>query len=442
MIRFFAYLLLIMNSGLAHASSIETYFKVEEVTTQKGFSYYAIKNNDLPLISVSLAFDKAGFAYDPSNKQGLAHLSARAIKDGAGPYDKTAFYKALESLATKLSVSIDETTLRVEMTCLSKQLVSSLELVQQVLSAPQLAPKDIALHQSQILSEQQKASESSYQVAFDKLKASVFKDHPYHRNELGTKEGVSAINQSDIKNYLARVIAKNNVTISVAGKADTATLNQALDRLLDALGTQVKSTAMTKIPRHTFTEQPSILHVEKNSPQSVVVFALPAPDRKQDSFYPFYIANYLIGGGGFESRLMQRLREDKGYVYTASTSLKLYPDQGVLVGYMATRPENVSDAISALRSILSSIKQNGLERDEIGRAKEYLTGSFLMRLNTTEKLNAFLNVMQVFSLGKDFLVKRNPRIEAASIKDINDSILSWIDLSQLHIVVVGQKEGS
>ena len=163
--------------------------------------------------------------------------------------------------------------------------------------------------------------------------------------------------------------------------------------------------------------------------------------RNDPDFYAAYVMNYILGGGGFSSRLTEQVREKRGLAYSVYTYLNPLVHAGLISGGVATRNGKVKESIDIIRSEWRRLRDKGVTAKELADAKSYLTGSFPLRLDTSEKIAQTLVAMQMDKLGIHYLDKRNALISAVTKKDVDRVARRLIDPKSLLFVVVGSPKG-
>ena len=177
------------------------------------------------------------------------------------------------------------------------------------------------------------------------------------------------------------------------------------------------------------------------NPQSVVQFGFQGLKRKDPDFIPAYILNYVVGGGGFSSKLMQEVREKRGLAYSVYTYLYPLDHVGVFAGGVATENKSVGQSLEFIKTELDSAAKEGLTEQELRTAKDYLVGSFALRFDTSSKIAAQLLAIQLDDLGIDYIDRRNGEIEAVTVDDIKRVAKRLMEPKNLIVTVVGEPEG-
>jgi len=176
--------------------------------------------------------------------------------------------------------------------------------------------------------------------------------------------------------------------------------------------------------------------ISKEVPQTVVTLGLPALARDDAQFYAQYIMNQVLGGGGLTSRLSNKIRQENGLAYYAGSRLSLRNESAVLLVRFATRSDQADKAIALARATLHEMAQNGITQAEFENARDYITGSFPLRLDRLESQLAYLNIMQLHGLGTDYLQQRNTLFEQTTQAEVNEVAAKLLAKTPL-IVLVG-----
>ena len=175
-------------------------------------------------------------------------------------------------------------------------------------------------------------------------------------------------------------------------------------------------------------------------PQSVVVFGHAGLDRHDPDYYAGYVANYILGGGGFSSRLLEEVREKRGLAYSAYSYLHELDKAPLWLGGVATNNQQVGQSLAIVRAELARMARGELDETDLADARTYLTGSFPLRLTSNDQIAKMLVGMLVHHLGRDFLERRNALIEAVTLADLR-RVSARLFSGELLVSVVGDPEG-
>ncbi len=421
-----AVLLVIALPSLAFAVDVQT------LDTGKGPEVWYVVDHTLPMIAMSATLP-AGAAYDPADKPGLASFAASLADEGAGNMNSQAFQSALNSHAIRLSVTAGRDDLRISLVTLSANAPEAFRLLGLALSAPRFDAAAVARVRAQILASLQQDEEDPGTIAAHGFYRHFFGRHPYAHPVSGTPAGINAITAADLKAFAKRHWVQGHAAIAVSGDVDAATLKTLLD---SAFG-KLPRTAPPPPPPARHPGDPGLHIIDMPVPQPNAVFGLPAIKRSDPDFIPAYVANYILGGGGFSSRLMTDVREKRGLTYGISTSLAPYKEAGLWIGQVASKKASMREAIEVARKTMKKFADEGPTAKELADAKTYLTGSFPLAFDSNVGIAAQLNTFQSVGLPVDYVQRRNSLIEAVTVDDVKRVAARLFNPAKLTVVVAG-----
>jgi zinc protease len=413
-------------SGAANAADVKT------LKMPKGEEVWYVSDHTLPMIAMSASIP-AGSAYDPQGKFGLSAFAASLLDEGAGNLNATAFQTALSNRAIRLTISPGRDYLTVSLVTLTDNAKDAFQLLGLALAHPRFDQDAVQRVRAQILSSLEQEDTDPPTVAAKGFYKAYFHDHPYAHSVNGDAASINAITQADIKNFAAEHWVKGDIKIAVSGDVDAATLTQLLNSAFGKLS--AKSPAPPPWPGRV--GQPGIQVIPLPVPQPTVVFGLPGLMRSDKDFIPAFVANYIIGGGGFASRLTDEVRVKRGLTYDISTSLDSLRRAGYVAGEFATKQGSVQQAIGVVRTTLDQFAQNGPTDKELADAKTYLTGSFPMSFSSNVGIVGELNGFQQVGLPVDYIQKRNALIDAVTTADVKRAAKRIFNPRAMTIVIGG-----
>ncbi len=396
-----------------------------------------MEDHSRPILSLQFAFT-GGTVQDPEGKPGVATFVAGMLDEGAGDLNSEAYQNRLEDLAAKLSVNASYDHFTGAFQALTQNRDKSLKLLRMALTDPHFKPDDAERIREQLIASLRVDEKDPDKVASLEWHKLAFGSHPYGRPTGGTLESVAAITPDDLHAYVKNVFARDNLKVAVVGDIDPATLGDALDSVFGDL--PAKSNLR---PSQEFTWQKGFRQriISMPNPQSVVQFGFQGLKRKDPDFVPAFVLNYVVGGGGFSSKLMQEVREKRGLAYSVYTYLYPLDHAGIYAGGVATENKSVGQSLDLIKSEFERSAKDGLTEDELRKAKDYLIGSFALRFDTSAKIAAQLLAIQLDDLGIDYIDRRNGQIEAVTVDDIKQVAKRLLEPKNLIVTVVGEPEG-
>ncbi|HVQ10913.1 MAG TPA: pitrilysin family protein [Methyloceanibacter sp.] len=408
--------------------------KIERVISPGGIEAWLVHSDANPLIAMRFAF-RGGSTQDPKGKEGLAYFISAMMDEGAGELGAVAFQEREQALAMRMDFDTSRDVMLGNVQTLTANKDEVFDLVRLALTKPRFDKDAVERVRAQILAglkfdENDPGTVAS--LAWDRL---AFQDHPYGRPIKGTMASISAIAPDDLAGYVDRVFARDKLVISVVGDIDAATLGKALDHIFGDLPLQ---SALTPVAEANPPLGPTSEIIEMDVPQSVAQFGHRGIARKDEDFIPAYVLNYIIGGGGFSSRLMEEVREKRGLAYSVHSNLFPFQHGAVFIGNVATKNEAVGQSLDVIASELRRVADQGPTEEEFADAKSYLTGAYALRFESSSSIANQLLWIQIEDLGIDYAARRNELVEAVTLDDIKRVAKRLIEADRLITTIVGK----
>ncbi len=394
-----------------------------------------ISDSSLPMVTLQLNFTGAGALSDPADKAGRAYLAAELLSEGAGEWNAQAFRQQMEEKAIKIGAGAGQDNLAISVKTLSEHLPTAIELLTAMLTKPRFEKASFMQVKSQLQSELKLSAQDPAWQAWMAWNKQAYGTHAYSRPTQGSEASIAALSPSDAKQWHQTTLSRNRLQIAAVGDVTTSQLQTLLAPLLAALPAE----AQTEIPASASPIpvglQPIIIPQEV--PQSVAIFGFPSVSRSHPDFYAAYIMNHILGGGSLVSRLSHTIREQKGLAYSISSALSQNALSSTLQGNFATRNEQIGEAVTALEGVLTRYAKKGATAKELQSAKNYITGSFALGLDTQSDRAGFLSAILTHDLGVDYLEKRNGYFNAVTLAQVNRLAKEMLTSAPL-LVVAGK----
>ncbi|WP_199899343.1 M16 family metallopeptidase [Sneathiella glossodoripedis] len=416
----------------SHALSLE----IKEIQTPGGIKAWFVEEKTIPILNMEVIWKGGGSAV-AKEKSGLARLMAATLDEGAGDLDSKAFQKKLSDLSVSLSFDAGKDTFRGSLKTLSKNAEQAFELFGLAVNAPRFDEEAVERIKGQLLVGLNRQLSDPNDLAGDAWFELAFSGHPYAIPTEGTLETVPNLTPADLKSFQKNQLARDNMVIAVIGDISEADLVQYLDAAFASLPAKA---SLPKVERVKKLGGPANKIIPMDIPQSVIVFGGDGVLRDDPDYYAAYVLNYILGGGGFESRLYREIREKRGLVYSVYSYLSPFEEAGVHLGGLGTGEKTTIEAIELIRSELTKIRQNGVTERELEAAKKYLNGSFALRLSSNARIAGIMASMQFSNLSMDYLDERSALINAVSLEDIKRVAKRLMDPDRLLLTIVGKGE--
>ena len=398
---------------------------------QKAEVWFA-EDHTVPIIAFNISLP-AGSAYDPAGKAGLAAFAGAMLDEGAGQMDSKAFHEALANRAIAFSARAERDYLVISISTLKENAPEAMRLLQLALTRPRFDNEALQKVRAQIIQSLQQDQAEPQRVAARGFARSFFGDHAYAHAMNGEIASIASVTATDLRNFARSNWVKSGLKVAVAGDISAP----ALAKLLGETFLPVSGANPPVLPNVGRLGTPGVHVIPLPVPQPTAVFGLPGIMRHDPDFIPGYVANHILGGGDFSSRLMEEIRVKRGLTYGISTSLTAYNKAAVMQGSVATRANAIRQTVQVVKDTLANFAKNGPTQQELDDAKTYLTGSFPLAFasnsGTASQLGAYLR--QNLDIG--YVARRNSLIQAVTLEDVKRVARRLFDPARLTVVIGG-----
>ncbi|MGB5950585.1 MAG: pitrilysin family protein [Parvibaculum sp.] len=412
--------------------------KIERVVSPGGIEAWLVEEYEVPVIVMNVSW-RGGSAYDPKDKEGLANFVSGLLDEGAGDLTSEAFQKRLQDTGATMSFSEDRDYFEGRFKTLAERRDEAFGLFGLAVTRPRFDTDAVERIRAQIATIIARNAEDPEWIAARNFYKAAFGDHPYARPGDGTAKSIARIGREDLQAYAKNVFARDNMKIGVVGPIKPAELGALLDKTFGALPAK---SHLPKMPEVKVASKASTVIDKRPFPQSVVIFGEEGLKRADPDFIPAYVANYVLGGGSFSSRLMEEVRVKRGLAYSVSSFLYPMRHGALFLGQLGTKNATTGVALSLVRAELARMAEGGLTDQELADAKTYLTGSYPLRFDSNTEIAGELLGIQQEDLGIDYVDRRNGLIEAVTKEDIARVAKRLFRSDRLIVSIVGEPDMS
>ncbi|WP_298813988.1 pitrilysin family protein [uncultured Roseibium sp.] len=410
--------------------------EIQRVTSPQGIEAWLVEDHTVPIVAVNFSFD-GGSSQDPDGKEGLTRLLAATLDEGAGDLSSEDFQAKLEELAISIGFSTGKDRFYGSLRTLTSTLPEAGNLLALAVNAPRFDEAPIERMKTRLQTRARRSETDPDAIAGRSLVAAMFGDHTYARPTLGTTATIGALNANDLSAQHRKLLAKQGLTIGVVGAISAETLEPLLDKVFAGLP---ESGDLKTVAELTPTAGDEISE-ELAVPQTTILVALPGLKRDDPDYQAAYVMNHILGGGTFTSWMYQEVREKRGLSYGANTSLSPYRHSGLLIGSAATKAERAGETVSVMLDQFRRMADEGPTDDELRRAKQFITGSYALRFDSSGKIARQLVALQNAELGIDYFDRRNSEIDAVTLEDVRRVAKRLLAEKAPTVVTVGPKQG-
>jgi zinc protease len=397
--------LLCLVAPLAHAVTIE------KIVSPSGIPAWMVRETSTPLVALSFAFH-GGSSQDEAAKAGTANLVADMLDEGAGDLDSTTFHRRLENHAIEMGFQVGRDYFHGTLRTLNEHRDEAFDLLGLALTKPRFDADAIERVRGQVLAVLRRENTNPNSIASRSWWHTAFPQHPYGREARGALDTVPQIGAADLRDFVRRAFARNELTISIVGDVDAKAAGDLIDRAFARLPAK---NDLKAIPAATPQGIGRRIVIDVDVPQAVVTFGGNGIERSDPDFMAAYIVNHILGGGSFSSRLYREVREKRGLAYGVSDSLVWFKRAAVVLGGTATRADRTADALDIIEKETERMADNGPTAAELAAAKSYLKGAYALSLDSSSKVAAQITQIQLDNLGIDYIDKRQKLIDAVTI---------------------------
>jgi zinc protease len=428
--------MLFAAAALIALPNVASAVTIEKIVSPSGIEAWLVREKSVPLTTLNYAF-RGGTSQDDAGKSGAAHFTADLLDEGAGELDSKTFHERLENHAIELGFQVGRDTFHGSLRALNEHRDEAVDLLRLALTKPRFDAEAVERVREQELSVLRRDTTNPNDLASRRWWQTAFPGHPYGRETKGTLETMARVTADDLRDYVRRVFARNELKVSIVGDVDEKTAGELIDR---AFGGLPARNDLKPIPDITPRGLGRRIVIDVDVPQAVVTFGGPGIARSDPQFMAAYIVNHILGGGSFSSRLYREVREKRGFAYGVSNSLVWFRHAAVVLGGTATRADRTADALAVIEQETKRMAENGPTAEELAAAKSFLKGSYALTLDTSGKIAAQLTQIQIDNLGIDYIQRRSSLIDAVTIEDARKAARRLYGSGML-VTVAGRPKG-
>ena len=376
---------------------------------------------------------KSGAASDPTGREGVANLTAELLTRGTKQYSAQALAEELDFLGASLGVDADLETTTITLTTLTKNLDAALSLLTAVILTPTFPETELAKKRTEVLGGLKSREEDPGWVAQRAFLEKLYPGHPYGRLVEGQLASLTKVTRADVVRFHQTYYRPNNAIIAAAGDITQA-------QIVELLQTHLAKWRSADIPATAWPEeqQPKTerLTLDKKVSQANVALGHIGITRANPDYYTVQVMNYILGAGGFGSRLMDKIREELGLVYHVGSSFSARKHAGPFTVSLQTKNESTTQALDETMQVIRSFTEAGPTDKEMEAAKSYLINSFPLRLVSNRDVASLLPVLEFYELGLDYPDRYPTIIGSITREQVHAAAKSYLHPDRMLQVVV------
>ncbi|HEY3101370.1 MAG TPA: pitrilysin family protein [Methylomirabilota bacterium] len=387
----------------------------------------------IPIVVVR-AFAHAGAVLDPPDRAGLANLTGALLTRGTAKHSGPELDSAIEFVGGSLSAGAARDGLSASLSVLKKDVGLGLDLMAEVLLTPTFPEDELKRKAAQIQAAIKRSEEDPGIVAGRALAKLVFPSHPYGVPVEGTVESVGKLTRDDVVRFHRAYVRPDTTIIAVAG---AVTVDEARREIVARFGGwKAPSEPPPTVSSVTPGAAPQTQVIEKELTQATILLGRQAIRQTDPDYFPLTVGSYVLGGGS-ASRLYARVREEGGLAYAVYSYANPARYGASFVVSAQTRTAEVPKVVEIMREELARMTREPVTERELKLAKDYLIGSFPLRLDTTSKVADFIVAIEEQGLGLDYADRYKERVAKVTAADVQRVAAKYLAPDTFNRVIVG-----
>jgi zinc protease len=408
---------------------------VERVLLGNGLRLYILPDNELPLVQIK-AVVRTGSMYDPPGQEGLAELTATTMRTGGtAGMSGDAVDEALESMAATFQISVNRDSGIFAFSVLKKDLDRGFDLFSRILMQPSFEENKLILGKDLKIEELRRIFDDPQKLAFREFGRLMHEGSP--RGRLPSSDSIHTIRRDDLIRCHRLFFHPKNIMISITGDIDREEAKILIDRYL---GTWASPEGKPETPPLPRPREGNIFFLTKDVPQSIVIFGWPAPAKRDARFYPFEMLDFIVGSGGFRSRIFQEVRTNLGLAYSTGSFYKASSDYGLFGAYALTKSESTVKVSTRIQDIIREMGERPVPPVELERAKKAILNSFIFSFTSAEQISLQRLMIEYDGMPDDFLTAYRSKIENVKAEDIRNAALHYLSRERSIVLIIGSDQ--
>ena len=420
---------------LISALSAQAAVNIQHWQTSSGAEVYFVENHDLPIVDLSVNF-AAGSARDTAEKSGLAGITRYMMTLGAAGMSDEVIANKLADIGAVLGGEFDGDRAALKLRTLSseREQKQALDVFGKILQKPDFPASVLAREKARIISGLEESATQPEGMVNKAFMTALYGSHPYSLDESGEIATVAKLSVADLQAFYQQYYRANGAVIAMMGDLSRAQAEAIAESMASGLP---KGPANPAIAQVTYPNAPVTQGIAHPASQSHILLGYPGIKRGDPDLFPLYLGNYVLGGGGFVSRLTEEVREKRGLVYSVYSYFMPMAEVGTFQIGLQTKKEQADEALKIVRATLADFLAKGVTDAELKAAKANVIGGFPMRIDSNSKILDYLAVIGFYKLPLNYLDEYNSKVAAVTAAQIKDAFNRRLKPENFVTVIVG-----
>ncbi|MEI6227080.1 MAG: pitrilysin family protein [Methylophilaceae bacterium] len=420
--------------------SAEAGVKIQQWQTATGAEVYFVENHDLPIVDLSVNFS-AGSVRDTAEKSGLAGVTRYLMALGAAGMSDEVIANKMADIGAILGgeFNSDRATFKLRTLSNAREQTQALDVFVKVLQKPDFPQAVLDREKARIIAGLQESATQPESIANNAFMAALYGKHPYSLDESGEVETISKINREDLQAFYAKHYGAKGSVIAMMGDLTREQANQIAENIS---GNLPKASSLEPIASVTLPTQAIEQRIAHPASQSHILLGYPGIKRGDADLFPLYVGNYILGGGGFVSRLTEEVREKRGLVYSVYSYFMPMAELGPFQIGLQTKKEQADVALKLVRETLDKFLKDGVTEKELTAAKANIIGGFPMRIDSNAKILDYLAMIGFYHLPLNYLDEYNGNVDKVTVAQIKETFNRRLKPENFVTIVVGDPKAN
>jgi zinc protease len=418
---------------LAFSLTVNGAVKINHWQTSSGSEVYFVENHDLPIIDMSVNFP-AGSARDSKATSGVASVTRYMMTLGADGMNEEVITNKFADIGAILGGDLDADRAALKLRTLTSEQVKAYETFNKILHKPDFPQAVLDREKTRIIAGINEATTQPEGIANKAFMKALYGEHPYSLDQSGEVETITAMKRDDLAQFYNTYYTAKGAVIALIGDMTEQQARMIAETTSAGLP---QTPAVGKLPEVTFPKVANVQNINHPASQAHILLGYPGTKRGDADYFPLYVGNYILGGGGFVSRLTEEVREKRGLVYSIYSYFMPMAELGPFEIGLQTKKDQAADALKLVNETVAKFIQNGVTEKELKSAKDNIIGGFPMRIDSNSSILDYLSVIGFYKLPLTYLDDFNKKVAGVTTKQIKDAFQSRIKPENFVTVTVG-----
>ena len=407
--------------------------KISHWQTSAGSDVYFVENHDLPIIDMAVNFP-AGSARDTVATSGVAGVTKYMMTLGAAGMNEEVITNKFADIGAILSGELDADRASFKLRTLTSEQAKALETFNQVLHKPDFPQVVLDREKVRIIAGINESATMPESISSKAFMKALYGAHPYSLDESGEVESIAAMKRDDLVAFYKQYYSAKSAVIALIGDMTEAQARTIAESTASGLP---QTPAVAKIAEVSLPTAPNVQSINHPASQAHILLGYPGIKRGDADYFPLYVGNYILGGGGFVSRLTEEVREKRGLVYSVYSYFMPMAQLGPFQIGLQTKKEQAGEALKLVNETVAKFIKDGVTEPELKAAKDNMIGGFPMRIDSNGKILDYLSVIGFYKLPLTYLDDFNKKVGTVTTAQIKEAFQRRVKPENFVSVTVG-----